>query len=72
MRSTHVANLSQQNCPEQFSEDVCATALVFFQDKIEHTLNNLLRRNLETASIYKCQFPSLSAATKFFTVLKIS
>ena len=51
MRSTHVANLSQQKGLKQISDirkDVCAAALVFFQDKMNHTVNNLLRRNLET------------------------
>ena len=60
MRSTHVANLSQQNCPEQFFEDVCAAALVFFQYKVKYTVNNLLRRNLEkrqyiNANFHLCQ-----------------
>ena len=47
----HVANISQQKCLEQISDikkDMCAAALVFFQDEMKNTVNNLLRRNLET------------------------
>lgn len=45
------ANVSKQESPEQISvtrKGVCVAVLAIFQDQWKHSVNNLLRQNLET------------------------